>query len=240
MVKAGEVKTRKASAQSTPRDFMLYGPAKRGKTRFASSIIDVPGFKKVLLYDIDLGSSVIGEDFPKVDVREFKRGDIKAFEKDWAKLVADDGAGYDAVIVDTVTMLQGWKAKSLPKADGYAKWDAVKEFTLDLMWDLHEMTPVGISTFHTEMANIMRGSDDDSYVRLAPALQGSAKVTIGGIPDAIAYLDVEEDDDDELTYFARWQPSEMTISGNRFKRIPPVLSTDGGMARLYQVMTTGI
>lgn len=240
MVKAGEVKTRKASAVSTPKDFMLYGPPKRGKTTLAASIINVPKFKKVLLYDIDLGSSVIGEDFPNVDVREFKRGDIKAFEKDWAKLVADDGAGYDAVIVDTVTMLQGWKAKSLPKTDGYAKWEAVKEFTLDLMWDLHEMTPVGISTFHTEMTNIMRGSEDDSYVRLAPALQGSAKVTIGGIPDVIGYIDVSEDEDDELTYFARWQPSELTISGNRFKRLPPVLATDGGMRRIYEVISNGI
>jgi hypothetical protein len=209
-------------------------------TTLAASIINVPKFKKVLLYDIDLGSSVIGEDFPNVDVREFKRGDIKAFEKDWAKLVADDGAGYDAVIVDTVTMLQGWKVKSLPKTDGYARWDAVKEFTLDLMWDLHEMTPVGISTFHTEMTNIMRGSEDDSYVRLAPALQGSAKVTIGGIPDVIGYIDVSEDEDDELTYFARWQPSELTISGNRFKRLPPVLATDGGMRRIYEVISNGI
>lgn len=229
-------KVRKARELKAPKSFMLYGPYKVGKTTLAASIIKVPGIKKVLLIDIDLGASALGEDFPDVDVMEFKRGDIKDFEKEWAKLVASNGGGYDAVILDTVTILQSWKEASMPKADGFLKWAEIKAFTLSLMWDLHEMKPIGIASFHIEMANIMKGSEegDDEYTRLVPSLQGKAKISIGAIPDVIGYIDVEETKEGELIHYAQWKPGEKTMTGNRFKRIPAKLKTDGGMARVYE------
>lgn len=241
----GKVKTRKAGTLTTPRSFLLYGPPKRGKTTLAASIIDVPKFKRVLLYDIDLGASAIGEDFPNLDVREFKRGDIDGFRQDWAKLVAADGEGYDAVIVDTVTFLQKWLVRSIPKGAGgaaYEKWEIVQDFTLDLMWDLHEMTPVGLATFHVEMANVMRGAEDSDaeHVKFLPSIQGKAKMSIGAIPDVVGLVDLEVGDNDELQYFCQWQPGENDIAGNRFKRLNAPISTDGGMKRVYDAIKNGI
>jgi hypothetical protein len=228
----------KAGTQKLPKSFMIYGPPKVGKTTLVCSIIKVPGIKKVLLIDTDLGASAIGEDFPNVDVWEYERGDIKGFQKDWNELKASNGGDWDAVIVDTVTVLQSWKEKSIPKGSGgaaFEKWAEIKEWTLDLMWDLQEMKPIGISCFHVETANIMKGAEEDiDYARLVPNIQGKAKLSIGGIPDVIGYIDVQEDDDGNTIHVAQWRPSGETITGNRFKRIPESLKTDGGMKRLYE------
>lgn len=231
----------KAGTLTRPRSFMLYGPPKVGKTTLAASIIKVKGFKKVLLIDPDLGAAAIGEDYPDIDVWEFERGDIRSFQKDWDKLVDDGGGDWDAVIIDTMTVLQSWKEKSLPKTDGYQKWADVKDWTLSTMWDLQEIRPVGISLFHVETANIMKGAEEDEdYSRLVPNLQGKAKLSIGGIPDVIGFIDVQEGVDDkgkpngETWHVAQWRPSGETITGNRFKRIPEQLKTNGGMKRLYE------
>ncbi len=111
------------------------------------------------------------------------------------------------------------------------------------MWDLQEMTPVGISCYHVEMFNIMKGGEDDEdYVRLVPSVQGKAKVSIGAIPDVIGYIDVEEDeedgDEDGMLYFAQWKPTGETVTGNRFKNIPAKMATDGGMKRVYEFIGT--
>jgi len=214
-----------------------------GKTTLAASICKViePKFKKVLLLDIDLGASAIGEDFPTVDVVEFKDGDIKTVDRFWDALVANDGDGYDAVIIDTFTFLQQWKVKSIPKGDGYSKWEAVLEWTLQMMKDLHSMTPVGISCFHTMAGNTIKGTEDEEFYRLVPALQGSAKMSIGAIPDIIGYVDVAEDADDNLIHTVQFQPSGNTITGNRFKRLPQTpLDTSGGMARIYEIIAKGL
>lgn len=218
--KWGEIS--KASTLAKPNSILLFGIWKRGKTRLAASIAEVEGFDNVLHIDIDRGSAVIGKLYPNVDVIAFKRGDIRGFQKFWDELVRLDGfyngTQYDAVILDTLTVLQDWFAKSLPSADGYAKWAANKDWVLDILNELHDMTPLGISCLHVAETNILKGSEDEAFVRLVPNVQGSAKQSLGAIPDIIGYCDVIDDpeDEDENLFVVTWAPTERTNTGNRF------------------------
>lgn len=246
-LRMGEVRITRAAQLKRPKSMLLFGEPKRGKSTFAASICKVPGIDKVLMVDIDRGSSAIASDYPEIEVAELTRGDIAGFQKFWNNLVAEDGMDYDAIIVDTVSILQKWKVKSLPKADGFARWEAVGDWTEDLMWDLHNMSPIGISTFHTEMANVMRGAEDNSYVKLLPSIQGAAKRSIGAIPDLIGFCDVEEVDEDDkdydenspLLYTVRLKPSEETNTGNRFNKLPAVLGNPS-MKRLFEIIEKGL
>lgn len=243
--KMGEFLISKAHELSAPRSMHLFGEPGRGKTTYAASVAGVPGIDRVLDIDFDFGSTAIAQDWPMVDVVTFRDGDIKTFQRFWDKLVANDGDGYDAIILDTVTSGQQWKTKSIETgANKYAKWDIVRDWTLDTLKELHTMTPVGIATFHTQFGDSMKGSTDEEYSKLLPMLQGSAKALVGGIADIIGFCDVvdlDEDDEDyeagvtEIQYTLRLQPAEKTNTKNRFK-LPPIIDASGGMKRMYEMI----
>lgn len=243
--KMGEFLISKAHQLARPRSIHLVGEPGRGKSTLAATIAGVPGIDRVLMLDIDFGSAAIAQDFPDIDIVTFRKGDWKTLERFWNTLVSNDGDGYDAVIVDTMTKAQSWKEKGTPAGTNkFEKWATVKDWTINMLEELHEMAPVGLALFHTEYTNMMRGSDDKEYYKLGPMLAGSAKSLIGGIPDIIGFCDVvelDEDDDDyeegvnELQYTVRLQPGEKTNTKNRFK-LPPVVDASGGFPRIYQMI----
>lgn len=218
----------------------LFSLPKKGKSRMAASICKVPGIENVLVVDIDKGAAAFAKLFPEVQVIRFKKGDIDGFQNFWDELVRNDGmyegVQFDAVVLDTMSILQKWKVKSIPDGDGFAKWREVADWTLQLAWDLHEMTPVGLMLFHVEMVNIMKGGGEDAeFTLLSPSLQGSAKLQIGAVPDLIGYLSVQDDPkSDDPIYTIQLKPSERTNTGNRFPELPAIIKTDGGMKRLYE------
>ena len=46
---------KKAADVGIPRSILLFGPPKRGKSTCAASIVDVPGYERVLVIDGDIG-----------------------------------------------------------------------------------------------------------------------------------------------------------------------------------------
>ena len=58
---------KKASEVGIPRSILLFGPPKRGKSTCAASILDVPGYERTLVIDVEGGASAISEWYPEAE-----------------------------------------------------------------------------------------------------------------------------------------------------------------------------
>lgn len=193
-----------ASAISTadklglPQSIFLYGVPGTRKTSIAASIIKVPEFTKVLFIDIDNGTSVLSNDpaFASIDVLKIDSLAPNAFDK--LNSVIDDVTqndyGYDAVILDTLSVAQDvaekhFKAKFATagkggKQDGFAIWGEIGVWSEDTVRKFQN-TPyfTGIVTCHSSEKRSEAG-----VLEIKPKLSGSSKDSIGAIPDLVAYL----------------------------------------------------
>lgn len=243
----GQFTVTKAGALARPRSIQLYGPPGTGKSTYAATICRVPGFNKVTLLDFDSGSAGIADDHPEIEVITFKRGDIATFEKWFIQYLQDDCRDDDALIVDTVTKAQRWKKKATVikgSPDTRGQWGEVGDWTIDLCEELQAMRALGIGIFHTIIGNSMKGGEGkEEFIRNLPALQGAAASQVGASADIVGFCDTEDmdeddedyDDDSPLLYTVQVQPSDTTITKNRF-RLPPVLNASSGLPRLYEMI----
>jgi hypothetical protein len=190
----------KASSKALPRSILLYGPPKRGKTTCAASIVDVPGYERVLVIDVEGGAAAISQWYPEVDVFETQTsedfdGIIEALVN--GKIVEPtSGKPYDCVIIDTLDKAQERKldwfdrqpeatAKSGEKNTLY-KWGAIKTWTTKLADALH-MAPF-LTIF---VAHVTDAQDEKTgrYTQTV-ALGGSSKDTFPGTPDVVGFYDM--------------------------------------------------
>lgn len=241
VIPSGEVVIVKAEELSEPKSMLLFGQYKRGKSTLAASIADV--FENVLVIDIDDGSSAFASEYPTIDVVRINRFDVAAFDKFWKKLIKDDGSyggvQYDVIILDTMSILHGWKLGTLPKSLGWDRIVQAGDYTSKLMWDLHRISPLGIGVFHAEIADTMRGTEDEQYRVMTPALTGKEiKRMLGPIPDVLAFCDIEEDEEGDPIYTVTLRPTETTMTGSRFRAFPTKLA-EPTMARLYEIIRNG-
>ena len=93
-----------------PRSILLFGPPKRGKSTCAASIVDVPGYERVLVVDVEGGAAAISQWYPEVDV--FEVHTAEEFDGVVEALVNNQiveptsGKPYDCVIIDTLDKAQ--------------------------------------------------------------------------------------------------------------------------------------
>lgn len=245
MIQFDGMEIQKAEATAEPNSILIFGHPKRGKTWLAGSIAEVPGKSKVLHIDLEMGSAPLGRWFPDIDVIRPPRGDSNAVadiinqlkESVDADGYADSG-GYDVVILDTVSTLEKWVLDAYnsahPTKSGktdFDGWDYWKNYVLDLMWDLHYLTALGISLYHTKVTQ----NELTKTIWTSPSINGSAKFSVASVPDVVGYLDVNGSGARTFGVV----PKTSMQTGNRFEEVLNGVLVDPDMKTIFELIRGG-
>lgn len=219
---------KKAAKVGTPKSILIYGPPKKGKTVFAASIVDVPGFDRVLLVDVEGGASSVSAWYPEVDVVE------AATAKEFAKVIEalineqlvepESGLPYQAVIIDTLDKAQERQLEEYAKdprrfakggaEDGFWKWAMIKTWTSKL-GDILHMAP---------FLTIFLAHEDDHKEESGPMLttvllSGKSRLTFPSTPDIIGRFGVKKVEEGGVKVVKRivdFSLSDKLITGQRY------------------------
>lgn len=229
----GGLKVQKAEALREPSSIMLYGRAKTGKSTLAASISNVEGYERVLHIDLEKGSTAFARKYPTVDVVQVPYLDIDTFNNIIEELYTTELAlQYDAVIVDTMSTAQEWAVMSFgnggTKLD-YDGWRMIKEWTMDTMWQLHYMRPLGITSFHLTDKQIQLTKE----IWTLPAINGASQYSVANVPDIVMRLYIVDGNDGPVRV-ADFMPRESKMGGNRFDYLPTEPLGDISMPLLWE------
>jgi hypothetical protein len=215
---------KKAAQTGTPKSILIYGPPKKGKTVFASSIIDVPGFERVLLIDVEGGSSSVNAWHPNIDVIETPTA------KEFATVIEallnnelvepESGLPYQAVIIDTLDkaqerQLEVYAADPKSAKDGYFRWAALKTWTAKMADYLHMAPFLTIFIAHQEDDK----DETTGVVTTTVLLAGKSRFTFPSTPDIIGHftvVTVEEDGKKAPRRVVDFTVSDKMITGQRY------------------------
>lgn len=215
---------KKASETGTPKSILIYGPPKKGKTVFAASIVDVPGFERVLLIDVEGGSSSVSAWYPEIDVIETPTA--KEFSAVVEALLNGElvepisGLPYQCVIIDTLDKAQERQLEVYDKdpksaKDGYFKWAALKTWTAKMADYLHMASFLTIFVAHQEDDK----DEGSGIVTTTVLLAGKSRFTFPSVPDIIGHftaLKVEENGSKSLRRAIDFSLSDKMITGQRY------------------------
>ena len=225
-----DFKPKKAEDSGAPRSVLIYGPPKRGKSTLAASICEVPGYERVLVLDVEGGSSAISNLYPQVDVQVADSPEFLDYLLqnlvDGKIVEPDSGLPYQAVIIDTIDKAQERKidwADKQPEAysaqsgkkDHFHKW-AVAKAWMQKLTDMTHMAPF-LTIF---VAHVIVDKDEDTGKILETvALGGNAKYTFSATPDVVGYFDITKETIDGKKQSIRtidFTLSERRITGQRY------------------------
>lgn len=242
---------KKASTLTEPRSFMIYGPPKIGKSTLMASLSRVKRYEKMAVIDIDAGSQAFATSDPNVDVIPIPYQDADAFTEVFNDLVGKHKGLYQAVGIDTMTVLQPWllrriAGKSL--VNGFMKqnkatwdnWGEVADLIMDIAWQMHYAPWCGLMLFHAkDEKDAITGID-----KKKPALKGSARDSIGAVADVNLYMRAHNAETGDYTEsgeaviktlrIARFGINEETPTGNRV-RLPEGLTDDNGALNMPEM-----
>lgn len=236
---------KKAADVGIPRSILLFGPPKRGKSTCAASIVDVPGYERVLVIDVEGGASAISQWYPEVDV--FEVHTAEDFDGIVEALVTGQvveptsGKPYDCVIIDTLDKAQERKLEwfdTQPEAltkqgekNTLYKWGAIKAWTTKLADALH-MAPF-LTIF---VAHVMVDKDEKTGKETQTvALGGQSKYTLPATPDLVGYFDVVRDRDaKENVRSLDFSVTDKRVTGQRYADKLDGMLKDPTMEKIYQ------
>lgn len=224
-----EFAIKKADKVGTPKSCLIYGPPKKGKTVFAASIVDVPGFERTLLVDVEGGSSAVSEWYPEIDVitaataKEFTRVIEGLLNEQLVE--PESGLPYQAVIIDTIDKAQERQLEVYandPKRfnkqgqeDGFYKWGLIKTWTTKVADLLHMASFLTIFIAHED-----DHKEENGPVTTTVLLSGKSRLTFPSTPDIIGYFNVKKVEDAEGVKANRriidFTVSDKMITGQRY------------------------
>lgn len=223
-----EFDIQKAEDVGTPNSILILGPAKRGKTVFAASIVDVPGFERVLMVDVEGGSAAIKAWYPEVDV--IKAPTAKRFAQIVEALIDErlvepkSGLPYQAVIIDTLDKAQERQLEVYandPKRfnkqgveDHFYKWGLLKPWTSKLADVLHMAPFLTIWVAHEDDYKEEGGMNLTTVL-----LQGKSRLTFPSTPDIIGRFYVTKIEENKVKEDRRvidFTVSDKAITGQRY------------------------
>lgn len=218
----------KAETLATPHSITIYGPPGKGKTVFAASIVDVPGFERVLVIDTEGSSVALGPWYPEVDVLHAPTAAL--FQKyveallDGKLVEPTSGQPYQAVIIDTLDKAQERQldvyanSKEAKNKQGdentFYKWGAIKTWTSKVADYLHQADFLTIFVLHSD-----EGRTDETKFISTVMLQGKSQDVFPSVSDAVTYFNITKLKTDEGTQEVRtadFRPSAKLISKQRF------------------------
>lgn len=247
--KLEDFKPKKASEVSLPKSILLYGPPKRGKSTLAASIVDVPGFERVLVVDVEGSASAVSQWYPEVDIFEVHSAEefdglIEALVNGAVK-EPTSGKPYDCVIIDTLDKAQERKLEWFDKQpesfnktgdkNTLFKWGAIKAWTTKLADALH-MAPF-LTIF---VAHVMDNQDEKTgKITQTVALGGSSKDTFPATPDIVGYFDIVRVKDENTKEVTNVRTIDFTINDKRITGQRYAGKLDGQLAdptfdKIYQ------
>lgn len=236
---------KKAADVGIPRSILLFGPPKRGKSTCAASIVDVPGYERVLVIDVEGGAAAISQWYPEVDV--FEVHTAEEFDGIVEALVNNQiveptsGEPYDCVIIDTLDKAQERKLEwfdAQPEAltkqgekNTLYKWGAIKAWTTKLADALH-MAPF-LTIF---VAHVMDDKDEKTgKVTQTVALGGASKQTFPATPDLVGYYDLVRDKEAKQDVRALdFTVTDKRVTGQRYAGKLDGTIADPTMEKIYQ------
>lgn len=220
---------KKAAALGTPKSILIYGPPKKGKTVFASSIVECTGYERTLLVDVEGGSTSVNAWYPQVDVIE------AATARDFQKIIEallngklvepESGLPYQAVIIDTLDKAQERQLEvfaASPEAKNkqgdentFYKWGALKTWTSKVTDHLHMAPFLTIFLAHQDEDK----DENTGKVTTTVMLSGKSKLTFPGTPDVVGHFtvaNVTEDGKKVPHRIVDFTVQEKLITGQRF------------------------
>lgn len=242
---------KKAAKVGRPRSILLYGKPKLGKSTLAASIVDVPGYERVLVVDVEGGAAAISAWYPEVDVIE--AGTHKEFAAIIEALLNGElveptsGEPYQAVIIDTLDKAQDRALEHYDretplvngKKDGFYKWGALKAWTTKL-GDLLHMAP-----FLTIFVAHQEDDKDEATgaVTTTVMLQGKSRFTFPSVSDIIGHMRVirvpseEGGNKKENKRAVSFALDDKFISGQRFAGALDGVLVEPNMETIYRKIT---
>jgi hypothetical protein len=217
----------KAQELEEPNSILLFGRAKIGKSTLAASISEVSGYERVLHIDLEQGSVAFAHRYPNVDVLQIPYGDVEMLTNVVNDLYYTElGGRYDAVIVDTMSTGQDWLISYLSGSPGltvgestrkleFDGWAKVETWTMEMMWHLHHMAPLGITCYHLKDNQTALTKE----VLTVPKIKGQSQFSVANVPDIVARLYVV-DTNDGPARLVDMSPKESKSGGNRFENLP--------------------
>lgn len=219
----------KAETLGTPNSITIYGPPGKGKTVFAASIVDVPGFERTLVIDTEGSSVALGPWYPEVDVLHAPTAELfaKYIEAlvDGKLVEPNSGLPYQAVIIDTLDKAQERQLDVFANSresknkqgeeNTFYKWGAIKTWTSKVADYLHQAPFLTIFVLHSD-----EGRNDDTKFMTTVMLQGKSQDVFPSVSDAVAYFNIlkikGEDGTTTEERVADFRPSAKLISKQRF------------------------
>lgn len=233
-IKVGVPKT-----DPTNKTFLIYGPSGCGKTRLAASASLVPELGRVLLVDVEAGSSSIENIYQaNIDVaRPADYDELKAV----IEFVLNDDHEYGTVIIDTVGKMMEFmeveqdKKKSNNK---FEKWAALAEDTLRWTELLHRSGLTVILIAHTD------SEKDESTGKITTSPYFLGRKTGKEAPkifDVIAYMYVDEHPTEagKTIRVLQTEGIDGKIAKDRTDALP-ILMGNPLMSKIYNRIASGV
>lgn len=237
----------KAETLATPNSILIYGPPGKGKTVFAGSIVDVPGFERALVIDTEGSTVALGPWYPEVDV--IKAPTAKRFTEIAEALLngklvePKSGLPYQVVIIDTLDKAQERQLEVFDKdpagitakgeRDGFYKWAAIKTWTSKMADYFHQADFLTIFVMHEDKDK----DESTGKVTTTVMLSGKSQLIFPSVPDIIAYfnvLKVEEDGAKRDARTADFRASEKLVAKQRFADKLDGIVLDPSMEKVFR------
>jgi hypothetical protein len=238
----------KAETLSSPNSITVFGPPGKGKSVFAASLVDVPGFERVLIVDTEGGSVAVGPWYPEADV--VHASTAEAFEFIINALLAGEyvepvsGEPYQAVIIDTFDKAQERQLNVYAASrerfndkgveNTYFKWNAIKLWTAKVGDLLHQAPFLVVFVLHSTESDPEKGP-----VKTTVTLQGSSQEIFPSVSDAVGYFDIIKVKEQGTTTEVRtvdFRPSARLVSKQRFADKLNGIISDPTMEKVFRLI----
>lgn len=220
-----DIKPVKAETLHTPNSILIYGPPGKGKTVFAGSIVDVPGFERVCVIDTEGSTVALGPWYPEVTV--YKAPTAEHFSLLIEGLLngelvdEESGLPYQAVIIDTFDRAQERQLEVFAndpagitkggERDGFYKWNAIKIWTAKVADLLHTADFLTIWVMHEDQDK----NEQTGKVTTTVMLGGKSQQIFPSVPDIVAYFNIQKVNGEKVRV-ANFAPDEKLVAKQRF------------------------